>query len=121
MHRLLLCAAVANGGFLSQHERHGMKPCTELTPWFVKCIDVEAEQAETDAVVGRPRVGLQELSGDRKRCNLQNKAHDRQGNEGIRIATNVAEAPEAVRAGAQVQVDFETFPDGGVIPVFRLV
>ena len=63
-----------------------MKPCTELTPWFVKCSDVEAEQAETDAVVGRPRVGLQELSGDRKRCNLQNKAHDRQGNEGIRIA-----------------------------------
>ena len=86
MHRLLLCAAAVNGGFVSQHERLGMKPCTELTPWFVKCIDVEAERAETDAVVGRPRVGLQELSGDRKRCNLQNKAHDRQGNEGIRIA-----------------------------------
>ena len=82
---LLLCAT-AYGGFVSQHERLGMKPCTELTPWFVKCIDVEAERAETDAVVGRPRVGLQELSGDRKRCNLQNKAHDRQGNEGIRIA-----------------------------------
>ena len=61
---LLLCAT-AYGGFVSQHERLGMKPCTELTPWFVKCIDVEAERAETDAVVGRPRVGLSELSGDR--------------------------------------------------------
>ena len=47
---------------------------------------VGVTEGETDAVVGRPRVGLSELSGDRKRCNLQNKAHDRQGNEGIRIA-----------------------------------
>ena len=52
---LLLCAT-AHGGFLSQHGV-GMKPCRNWPPWFVKCIDVEAEQAETDAVVGRRASG----------------------------------------------------------------
>ena len=40
--------------------------------------------------------------------------------EGVRVNSNLIDAaPETVRAGMKVQVDFETLPDGGVIPVFR--
>jgi uncharacterized OB-fold protein len=40
--------------------------------------------------------------------------------EGVRINSNLVDVePEAVRAGLAVEVSFERFPDGGVIPVFR--
>ena len=40
--------------------------------------------------------------------------------EGVRLNTNIVgvDAHE-VKAGDQVQVAFETFPDGGVVPVFE--
>lgn len=81
----LLCATAASVQRIAGQQTE-MKPCTDTTPWFIKCIDVEAVKAETDAVVGRGRVGVNALGGDRKRCNLQNRPHDRQGSEGIRIA-----------------------------------
>ena len=40
--------------------------------------------------------------------------------EGLRLNTNVVGIdPEALKVGATVEVDFETFPDGGALPVFR--
>ncbi len=40
----------------------------------------------------------------------------------LRLMTNLVEvAPEDVHVGDAVEVCFETFPDGGVIPVFRPV
>jgi uncharacterized OB-fold protein len=40
--------------------------------------------------------------------------------EGLRINTNVVDIdPAALKVGDAVQVAFETFPDGGVIPVFK--
>ena len=40
--------------------------------------------------------------------------------EGVRIPSNVVDVePDALRVGMPVEVAFETFPDGGVIPVFR--
>lgn len=42
--------------------------------------------------------------------------------EGLRLMTNLVDvSPEAVRVGDKVEVGFETFPDGGVIPVFKPV
>ncbi|MGD8417491.1 MAG: OB-fold domain-containing protein [Pseudomonadales bacterium] len=40
--------------------------------------------------------------------------------EGIRVMTNLVDVdPEVVRVGDAVVVAFETFPDGGVLPVFK--
>jgi uncharacterized OB-fold protein len=40
--------------------------------------------------------------------------------EGVRLPTNLVDCdPAAAKCGMAVQVTFETFPDGGVIPVFR--
>jgi len=40
--------------------------------------------------------------------------------EGVRVMTNLVDvAPESVRTGDAVVVAFETFPDGGVLPVFK--
>ena len=41
--------------------------------------------------------------------------------EGVRVPTNLVDAEAAeLRVGQRVEVTFETFPDGGVVPVFRL-
>ncbi len=40
--------------------------------------------------------------------------------EGIRLSTNLVEIePADIRIGMMLMVDFETLPDGGVIPVFK--
>lgn len=40
--------------------------------------------------------------------------------EGVRVLTNLVDVdPEAVRVGDAVVVTFETFADGGVLPVFK--
>ncbi len=40
--------------------------------------------------------------------------------EGIRMRTNIIDVdPAELRVGDAVQVTFETFPDGGVLPVFK--
>lgn len=40
--------------------------------------------------------------------------------EGVRIWSNLIEADDIdVKVGLRVEVAFETFPDGGVIPVFK--
>lgn len=40
--------------------------------------------------------------------------------EGVRINSNLVDVePEAIEAGMPVEVTFETFPDGGAVPVFR--
>ena len=40
--------------------------------------------------------------------------------EGIRLNTNVVDIdPAELKTGAAVEVAFETFPDGGVLPVFK--
>ncbi len=40
--------------------------------------------------------------------------------EGLRVMTNLVDVdPADVRVGDAVEVAFETFPDGGVIPVFK--
>ena len=40
--------------------------------------------------------------------------------EGLRLMTNIVDAnPEDVRAGDAVIATFETFQDGGVLPVFK--
>jgi hypothetical protein len=42
--------------------------------------------------------------------------------EGVRISTNLVDVePEAVKVGMEVEVAFESLPDGGIIPVFRPV
>ncbi len=42
--------------------------------------------------------------------------------EGVRLSTNLVDvAPDAVKAGMEVEVAFESLPDGGIIPVFRPV
>lgn len=42
--------------------------------------------------------------------------------EGLRINTNLIDAdPDSVRSGIRVEAAFETFEDGGVLPVFRPV
>jgi len=39
--------------------------------------------------------------------------------EGVRVPTNIVDAdPHELRVGQAMQVTFETFPDGGVVPVF---
>ena len=41
--------------------------------------------------------------------------------EGLRLFTNlIGTKPEEVRAGDPVELDFETLPDGGLLPVFRI-
>jgi len=40
--------------------------------------------------------------------------------EGVRLMTNLVDVePDHVRVGDPVEVTFETFPDGGVLPVFK--
>ena len=40
--------------------------------------------------------------------------------EGLRLNTNVVDIdPNELKVGARVEVAFEEFPDGGVIPVFK--
>tara|TARA_B100000959_G_C14755439_1_gene530992 strand:+ start:238 stop:432 length:195 start_codon:yes stop_codon:yes gene_type:complete len=40
--------------------------------------------------------------------------------EGVRLMTNIIDAePSDVRVGDAVVAAFETFPDGGVLPVFK--
>ena len=40
--------------------------------------------------------------------------------EGVRIYSNLVAGPDVdVKTGMAVQVEFEHFPDGGIIPVFR--
>ena len=40
--------------------------------------------------------------------------------EGLRLNTNVVDVdPAELKVGDAVEVAFETFPDGGVIPVFK--
>jgi uncharacterized OB-fold protein len=40
--------------------------------------------------------------------------------EGVRMPTNLVDCdPADAHAGMSVQVTFETFPDGGAVPVFR--
>ena len=42
--------------------------------------------------------------------------------EGVRLSTNLVDVePDAVRVGMEVEVAFESLPDGGIIPVFRPV
>jgi hypothetical protein len=42
--------------------------------------------------------------------------------EGVRLSTNLVDvAPDAVKVGMEVEVAFESLPDGGIIPVFRPV
>ncbi|MEM7078812.1 MAG: zinc ribbon domain-containing protein [Pseudomonadota bacterium] len=42
--------------------------------------------------------------------------------EGLRINTNLIDAdPDTVRSGCRVEATFETFADGGVLPVFKPV
>ena len=42
--------------------------------------------------------------------------------EGVRLSTNLVDvAPDAVEVGMEVEVAFESLPDGGIIPVFRPV
>ena len=40
--------------------------------------------------------------------------------EGLRLMSNIVDAaPEDIKAGDAVVATFETFPDGGVLPVFK--
>lgn len=40
--------------------------------------------------------------------------------EGLRLITNIVDVdPGVVKTGDRVQIGFETFPDGGVLPVFK--
>ena len=40
--------------------------------------------------------------------------------EGLRLMTNIVDVdPAELRVGQQVEAAFETFPDGGVLPVFK--
>lgn len=40
--------------------------------------------------------------------------------EGLRLNTNVVDIePTELQVGDRVEVAFETFPDGGVLPVFK--
>jgi hypothetical protein len=40
--------------------------------------------------------------------------------EGVRLSTNLVDVePDAVKVGMEVEVAFESLPDGSIIPVFR--